>query len=85
MDKVQRGLDMLSEKDRDRCIKDIVSFFHDERNETIGVIAAENILDFFLGTIGPNVYNKAIEDVKILLKKKLEGWEFELDLLQRQK
>lgn len=31
-----------------------VSYFYSERNETIGVIAAGTILDFFLETIAPS-------------------------------
>ena len=76
---------MLTEEDRDRCIKEIVGYFLDERGETIGVIAAGNILDFFLQSAGPNIYNKAIEDGKKLLKKQLEGWDIEFDLLKKQK
>lgn len=75
---------MLTEKDRDLCIKEIVAYFYDERGETIGVIAAGNVLDFFLASIGPKVYNKAVEDTKMLLKKQLEGWDVEFDLLKRQ-
>jgi uncharacterized protein (DUF2164 family) len=83
MKEIDRGLNLLSDKDRDRCIKEIISYFYDEKGETIGVIAAGNTLDFFLDTVGPGIYNKAIEDIKLLVRKEMEGFEVELDLLKR--
>lgn len=77
-------MDVLTENDRQKCIKEIVGYFYDERGETIGVIAAENILDFFLQIAGPDVYNKAVEDTKIIFKKRIEELDVELDLLKRQ-
>ena len=84
MSDVRRGWDMLTEKDRDRCVKEIVAYFLDERGETIGVIAAESVLDFFLQSAGTGVYNKAVEDVGALLKERLGGLEVEINLLKKQ-
>jgi uncharacterized protein (DUF2164 family) len=84
MKEIKRGLDILSEEDRDKFIKKIISYFHDERNEEIGVVAAGNILDFFIENAGKEIYNKAIEDSKEQLKKQLDGWDVEFDLLKRQ-
>lgn len=85
MAEIQRGLGALTEEARDKSIKEIISYFHDERNEEIGVIAAGNILDFFVQSVGSDIYNKAIDDAKKLLQKQLEGWDVEFDLLKRQK
>ena len=85
METVRRGWDMLTEEDRDRVIKEIIGYFLDERGETIGVIAAEDILDFLLQSAGPDIYNKAIEDAKKVLKAQLESWDVEFDLLKKQK
>jgi uncharacterized protein (DUF2164 family) len=85
MPEIHRGLGGLTEEARDRCIKEVISYFHDERNEEIGVIAAGNVLDFFLQSVGPDIYNKAIDDAKKSFQKQLEGLDFEIDLLKRQK
>lgn len=85
MNNVRRGWDMLAEEDRDRCIKEIIGYFLDERGETIGVIAAGHVLDFLLQSAGPDIYNKAIEDTKALFKKQLEELDIELDLLKKQR
>lgn len=75
----------LSEKDKEKCIKEIIDYFSAERNEEIGIIAASEILDTFIQMLGPDIYNKAIEDAKLILKKQLEGMDFELDLLKQSK
>lgn len=72
---------MLTDERRQKCIKDIIAFFKDERDTTIGILAAESVLDFFLETIAEDIYNKAIADSKKLLKQKIEDLEVDLDLL----
>lgn len=62
-------------------IKEIIGFFHTERGEEIGIIAAEHVLDFFLQTVGEEIYQRAITDAKMVLKEKLESLEIELDIL----
>ena len=81
MTKKQNKLDFVSEKTRTKYVNEIIAYFQDERNEAIGVIAAENILDFFLATFGDEIYKKAINDCKKLLREKLEDLEVELEIL----
>lgn len=81
---MKRGHDLLSEEDRDKALKEIISYFDSERGEEIGVVAAGSILDFFTQTVGGAIYNKAIEDAKKLGQKQAEGLDFELDLLRKQ-
>lgn len=82
---IKRGLDVLTKENRAICLEEIIAYFHDERNEEIGVIAAESVLDFFLEKIGPDIYNQAIDDSKKALQKSLEGLDFEIELLKKQK
>lgn len=78
---IKRKSDPLSKEKRKSSIEEIITFFHQTRNEEIGVIAAEDILDFFLQNIGPDIYNKGVEDSKKLLKTQFENLEVDLDLL----
>lgn len=80
---MKKEFDYLSEEKRKQAIKEVIAFFQDERNEEIGIIAAEEALDFFLQTIGEEIYKKAIEDVKRIAKEHLEDLEIELDILGR--
>ena len=72
MAQVKRSWDILTEEERRNAIDHIISFFSNERNETIGVIAAENILDMFLERVGMQLYNKGVDDTKDFVKKRLE-------------
>ncbi len=66
---------------RSHYVNGIISFFQNERDEVIGIIAAEQVLDFFLNEIGDEIYKKALRDAKKIVKEKLEGLEVELDIL----
>ena len=79
--KRNQKFDVVSEEKRMEALKNIIAFFQDERGEEIGLIAAGEILDFFLQTIGDDVYKKAVGDVKKLLKERMDDLDIELDLL----
>ena len=70
-----------SEEEKLQYINSIVAFFDSERDEEIGIIAAEKILDFFIETMGQEIYSTAIRDSKDLIKKKVEDLEVELDII----
>jgi uncharacterized protein (DUF2164 family) len=75
--------DFESDEARVKFIKEIITFFKRERDEEIGMIAAENILGFFLQTIGEDVYRKGVNDAKKLLRERFEDLEVDLDVLSQ--
>jgi uncharacterized protein (DUF2164 family) len=81
MPKKQNNLGFISEESRAKCINEIVTFFKNERDEDIGIIAAGQVLDFFLQAIGEDIYKKAVGDCKKLIREKLEDLEVDLDIL----
>ncbi len=83
MTKIKRTWDVLTDEKRKEVIKEIISFFQTERDEEIGVVAAGNVLDFFLQETVKDIYNKAIEDSKKLLKKRFDDLDLDLDLLYK--
>ncbi len=62
----------FTKEDRKNAVRDIQIYFQNERDEEIGNLPAELLLDFFLDKIGPVIYNKAIEDAHQLLVQKAE-------------
>ena len=54
-------------------------FFERERDEKIGLIAAEEILNFFLQSVGGKLYNMGIEDAKKALENRVDELKFDLD------
>ncbi|MBI2038301.1 MAG: DUF2164 family protein [Candidatus Nealsonbacteria bacterium] len=85
MSKKKNKFDFESDVQKIKYIKEIIGFFQSERNEEIGVIAAEKVLDFFLQSMGEEIYKKAIKDCKKLLKERLEDLEVDLDILSPSK
>lgn len=61
----------------------IQAYFHQERDEEIGELAAELLFEFFEKQLGPLIYNQAIEDVRVWFGQKLPYLEADLDLLKR--
>lgn len=73
----------LTSDEKNRLIKEIQDFFYTERDEQIGVIAAEVVLDFFLETLSKTIYNKSLIDTKNWFTEHLENLDADFDLLYK--
>lgn len=65
----------LSPEQRKKLQEEIIYFFQEERDEELGIIGAETVLDFFLDVLGETIYNKALDDVKLWLTRMAENAE----------
>ena len=83
MKKVKPFWDHLSESERKTSIERIQGFFAHERGEDLGIVAAGEILDFFLSEIAAFSYNKGIQDSKTYLQEGFANLEVNLDSLER--
>ncbi|MFZ2190139.1 MAG: DUF2164 domain-containing protein [Candidatus Magasanikiibacteriota bacterium] len=81
MTEITHKWDLLPKEKKKNCLEEIITFFREERNEELGVIAAEDILDFFLENIGTDIYNKGVDDAKETVKKRFDDLELDLELL----
>lgn len=61
----------FTKQQKDHMISEIQLFFAEERNEEIGLIAAENVFEFFKNSIGPHFYNEAIKDARQFIEQKM--------------
>lgn len=71
----------LTREEKTALLKEIQYYFAEEKEEEIGIIAAENLLDFFIDHLGRKIYNKALDDARIWFGKRLEMVEVDFDLL----
>ncbi|MCB9798811.1 DUF2164 family protein [Candidatus Nomurabacteria bacterium] len=78
------NFDGLNQEQRRGAIDKIISFFAEERDEEIGVIAAEQLLDFFLDEIGKSVYNNGIDATGATIKEQHENLLMNIEALKRQ-
>jgi len=72
---------LLTKEQRDKCLAEIIEFFKEKREEQIGLIAAEEILDFLILIAGEHIYNKGLSDARKTIKKNQETLDVDLDLL----
>lgn len=74
-------LGLLSKEKRTQAINEIVGYFQTERNEEIGIIAAEAILDFLLEAVGKTIYNKGVKDARSILEQRMGDFGIDLEAL----
>ncbi len=79
MTRIERKGAHLTDEQRTEALKEIVYFFEKERDEEIGVIAAEQVLNFFLASVGPMLYNKGIQDSKKAIQNRFDELNYDLD------
>ena len=79
MTKIKRSWERLTDEEKEMAKKELILFFDKERGEKIGVIAAEEILNFFLQSVGPKLYNKGVLDAKKAIGSRMEEMLFDLD------
>lgn len=65
----------LTEEQTRQLKSEIAAFFLEERDEEIGLIQQQEILDFFLRRLAPVVYNRALYDAEEWFKHALGGVE----------
>lgn len=68
----------LSEDRRGRLVGQLQTLFAAEFDETLSGFRAEQILDLMLTTLGPGIYNQAVQDVRAHLQSKLDDLDGEV-------
>lgn len=62
----------LNKEKKDEMLRLIKDYFLNERDEDLGDLAAELILDFFVENIAPEFYNQGVYDSYVFIKDKAE-------------
>ncbi|NLL47544.1 MAG: DUF2164 domain-containing protein [Firmicutes bacterium] len=73
----------MSREEKVKIMERIKTYFDEERSEEIGNLAAEHLLDFMLGELGPYVYNRAIYDSRQLVNERFAQLDEDLYTLER--
>lgn len=73
----------LPKEQKDEIVDRLKVFFEEERSESIGDLAAEQIIDFMMKELSPYVYNRAISDVRIMINEKFSQIEDELYAMEK--
>jgi uncharacterized protein (DUF2164 family) len=62
----------LSDERKDEIIQTLKAFYMETFDEELSSYRAEQILRFFVKTLGPPVYNQAIQDARGFMQEKLD-------------
>lgn len=62
----------VSEGNKEAMRLRIVEYFSKERDEDMGILASQLVLDFFLEELAPYAYNQGIEDASLYIRDKLD-------------
>lgn len=81
MSNVKRDWDILTKEQKKIAIEEIRDYFSVEMDEEIGEIAAENLLEMFLQTIGKDIYNKGIDDSVDFLSERMTSLRIDMEAL----
>jgi uncharacterized protein (DUF2164 family) len=67
----------LSEERRAAILRLFKDAYREEFDEEISDFRAEKVIDFFVRTLGPSVYNQAIQDARKFMLAKLDDLDVE--------
>lgn len=79
MNKIRRTWDGLTDEEKESAKQELITFFEKERDEKIGIVAAEEIINFFLQSLGNKLYNKGVTDAKKAIENRMEELNYDLD------
>ena len=66
-------LSLISDEKKREVVEAIIAFYKRERDEEIGVIAAEEILELVIDLVGRDIFNKGVDETARLLQDRLSG------------
>jgi uncharacterized protein (DUF2164 family) len=73
----------LAKENKLAIVHQLQQYFEQERSESIGEMAAEQLLDFILREAGPYLYNQAIADARSFMTEKFHQIDDELYSLEK--
>ncbi len=68
----------LNDERREALVQHLQTLFASEFDETLSAFRASEIIDVFLTTLGPVVYNQAVQDTRAHLQGKLDDLDGEI-------
>jgi uncharacterized protein (DUF2164 family) len=81
MKKTLRQWDRLNQQERTASISKIQYFFQQEHDLQMGIIAAEEVLDFFLEGVSLPIYKKGIADAQAIMQQSHDDLSVDLSLM----
>ena len=68
----------LSDDRRQRLISGLRAFYKNDFDEDLSTFRAEQLIDYFVKALGPDVYNQAVQDTRAFMQARLDDLEGEV-------
>ena len=62
----------ISKEKKAKMIVDIQKYFLEERDEDLGDLASDMVLDFFIENLAPEFYNQGVQDAYVYMRDRIE-------------
>jgi len=73
----------FSEREKQKLKEEIAAYYLETRDEEIGIIEQQQLLDLFTDILAPLAYDRALDDAKIWYQKQQENLDSDYFLLYR--
>jgi uncharacterized protein (DUF2164 family) len=80
---MKRKWDIENEAIQKKCVDEIIARIEEIESSTVGIIAAQDIIDIVTENLGPELYNMGIRDAKKIMQAKMQDVEFDIDMLEQ--
>jgi uncharacterized protein (DUF2164 family) len=80
---MKRKFDTFSKEIERQCVDAVITRIEEIESDTVGVIAAQDVIDIVVQTLGPEIYNMGVRDTKKLLQDRFSDIETGIDLLEQ--
>lgn len=74
----------LNDKEKELLREEISAFYLDIRDEQIGIIEKEQLLDLFMENLAPLIYNRALDDAKKWYQQQQDNIETDYYMLYKE-
>ena len=68
----------LDDARKRRAIAKLQAFYLDQFDEDLSAFRAEQLLDFLIESVGPQIYNQGVQDARVFLQHKLDDLDAEI-------
>lgn len=80
---MNRKWNIENETAQKKCIDEVIARVEEIESSTVGIIAAQDIIDIVTEHLGPEIYNLGIRDAKKIVQEKLQDIEIDIDMLEQ--
>ena len=68
----------LDEARKKRAVEKLKKFYRNDFDEELSAFRAEQLLEFMLTVLGPQIYNQGVDDARVFFQQKLEDLDAEI-------